>query len=292
MTNENRIYIYEDTIDKIKENEDWFSYKEAIIYNEQYDFTIPIVKYDTKFIVADIDSFEAIRMFNLEEEKTCVLNFANAYLPGGGVLKGYVAQEEELCRRSSLHLSLMSEEARPFYENNNQCKCLFNDNSLILSPKVLVIKDKNYDLLREPIKTSVLTMPAPNIMSIQAKALKKDLFMLFDNDIGGLEFKQEISKKFDLVIEKKMSRILGCMLEQGYQDVILGAWGAGSFGHNAFSIAKLFKKVINTRFEGCFRTIVFAVLDNTDEKIKLKSFRKVFDKGDENDEDISSNSSI
>lgn len=283
LTNEKRIKIYEDTIDKIRENENWVCYKEAIIYDEQYCFHIPSIEYDTTIIVDDIDSYEAIRAFGLEKEKTCVLNFANAYIPGGGVLKGYAAQEEELCRRSSLHLSLISEASSSFYKNNNECRSLFNDNSLILSPNVLVIKDKNYELLREPIDTAVVTMPAPNMMSVQAEAFKNDLFMLFGTDIDRIDFNKEIRKRIDLVLEKKMSRILGCMIEQGYVDVVLGAWGAGAFGHNAYDIAKLFKNVIRSSFNGCFRTIVFAVLDNTEEKIKVKAFRDVFEQAGEND---------
>lgn len=283
LTNEMRIKIYEDTINKIKENENWVCYKEAIIYGEQYSFHIPSGKYDTAVIVEDIDSYEAIKVFSLEEGKTCVLNFANAYIPGGGVLKGYSAQEEELCRRSSLHLSLTSEASRQFYKKNNECRSLFNDNSLILSPNVLVIKDKNYELLGEPIDTAVVTMPAPNMMSIQAEAFKNDLFMLFDTDIDRVDFTKEIRKKINLVLEKKMSRILGCMIEQGYVDIVLGAWGAGAFGHNAYDIAKFFKNVISSNFNGCFRTIVFAVLDNTEEKTKVKAFKDIFEQVGEND---------
>lgn len=283
LTNENRIEIYEDTMNKIRENKNWVCYKEAIIYDGQYDFHIPNTKYDTTIVVGDVDSYEAIKAFNLEEEKTCVLNFANAYLPGGGVLKGYTAQEEELCRRSSLHLSLTSEASSLFYKKNNECRSLFNDNSLILSPRVLVIKDKNYELLKVPIEIAVVTMPAPNMVSIQAEAFKNDLFMLFSGHTDSLDFTKDIREKIDLVLETKMSRILGCMLEQGYVDVVLGAWGAGAFGHNAYNIAKLFKNVISSRFNGCFRTIVFAVLDNTEEKVKVKAFRDIFDQVGEND---------
>lgn len=80
-----------------------------------------------------------------------------------------------------------------------------------------------------------------------------------------------------------MSRILGCMIEQGYVDIVLGAWGAGAFGHNAYDIAKFFKNVISSNFNGCFRTIVFAVLDNTEEKTKVKAFKDIFEQVGEND---------
>lgn len=47
--------------------------------------------------------------------RVLVLNFANPVRPGGGVRYGARAQEEDLCRKSTLLASLESEEAAPFY---------------------------------------------------------------------------------------------------------------------------------------------------------------------------------
>ena len=49
------------------------------------------------------------------KKEALVLNFANPVHPGGGVRRGANAQEEDLCRKSSLLLSLESENARSFY---------------------------------------------------------------------------------------------------------------------------------------------------------------------------------
>ena len=277
MTNDERIKIYEDTIIILKK-QNYSELRKAIVYEGSHVFTFPISSFNTRIIVEDIDSFEAIEKFGLEENRRCVLNFANAYLPGGGVLKGFSAQEEDLCRRSSLHLSLTSDEAEIFYLNNKACPNLFNDNSIILSPNVLVLKDGKYDLLVNPYNTAVVTMPAPNLMSKQAEGLKKDLQALYYDEFEREEFLIDLKARMSNVMKGKMRRVLSCMLGNGYFDIVLGAWGAGAFGHNAYNIAKLFKSIISEEFEGCFRTVVFAVLDNTKEKVKVRAFEDVFKK--------------
>lgn len=47
-----------------------------------------------------------------------VLNLANPVNPGGGVRRGARAQEEDLCRKSSLLLSLESDTAQAYYNYN------------------------------------------------------------------------------------------------------------------------------------------------------------------------------
>ena len=44
----------------------------------------------------------AIKYYNTFKSTPLLLNFANPYTPGGGVRKGCIAQEEDLCRRTDL----------------------------------------------------------------------------------------------------------------------------------------------------------------------------------------------
>lgn len=51
-------------------------------------------------------------------KRTAVLNFANPVEPGGGVLRGAMAQEENICRSSNLYKSLVSKNAYSYYNTN------------------------------------------------------------------------------------------------------------------------------------------------------------------------------
>ena len=67
------------------------------------------------------DTFTAARRLSRQDQlsshkqKVLVLNFANPVHPGGGVRQGARAQEEDLCRQSTLLLSLESSQASFYY---------------------------------------------------------------------------------------------------------------------------------------------------------------------------------
>ena len=78
-----------------------------------------------------------------------VLNMANPVHPGGGVRRGARAQEEDLCRNSSLLLSLESSEARAYYEYNRSLHTDLGSHGMILSPEVEILRDEQGELLPE-----------------------------------------------------------------------------------------------------------------------------------------------
>ena len=198
--------------------------------------------------VKNIDSFA--------EKTDLVMNFASATHPGGGYLKGSNAQEECLCRQSSLYTSLSNFQAREMYDFNQNCNSPVYSDYMLLSPKVDVFRSVSLEFLKEPYTTAVMTVPAPNVKGKAAHVPYKEI---------------------ECVMEDRIRNFLMCAARYGYRRITLGAWGCGAFGHNPKDVAKMFRNVI--KGEGLyefFDYILFAVLDKSKDKANFTAFRDTF----------------
>ena len=207
--------------------------------------------------VVNMDSFEAAGACKNSGNKVLVMNFANAHHPGGGFLNGASAQEESLCRNSTLFTSINSQKAQVMYQYNNANPDSFDSDYMLISPNVDVFRDCNCNVLDDPFTISVLTVPAPNKNGL-AKGIEQN--------------------KLDNVMKDKIRKILLVSMKYGYETIVLGAWGCGAFGHDAEKIAVCFKEIlIEENYMQCFEKIVFAVYDTSKDLYNFKSFQKTFD---------------
>jgi len=211
----------------------------------------------------NIDSFSCARKLVQQDpdRRVLVLNLASSVHPGGGVRKGATAQEEDLCRKSSLLLSLESLEAGRYYKYNRNLHSFMGSNALILTPDVEIIKDDRGNLLEESVVVSVMTCAAPRIR----------------DGLEGLT-KQEYKD----LIYKRIHTMITAAAYWGYEVLVLGAFGCGAYGNDARLISDLFYKVLkgfeyNGMKEGdFFRKIEFAVLDKTRDQYNFKEFSRNF----------------
>ncbi|MDE6016957.1 MAG: TIGR02452 family protein, partial [Acetatifactor sp.] len=218
----------------------------------------------------NMDSFALARkryqdcsyMFNHGDFKEIlVLNLANPVHPGGGVRNGARAQEEDLCRKSSLLLSLESRSASRYYEYNESLHTYMGSDALIFTPKVEIIRDENGELLDDTVIVAVVTCAAPKV-SFGKEGMSED--------------------EYEKLVYNRIMGMLKCSAYFGYRNLVLGAWGCGAFGNDAHVISDLFYKALKEikynglREESLFRRIDFAVLDRTEDQYNFKEFYRNF----------------
>ncbi len=116
-------------------------------------------------------TFEAALELHKEfpDKRIAVLNFAASGTPGGGVTGGAYAQEESLCRCSTLYPSLTTEAASEgFYSYHKKYGDWKASDTCIYSPDVVICRDDS-DLLcerlqpEEFVKVDVITCAAPHV---------------------------------------------------------------------------------------------------------------------------------
>lgn len=210
----------------------------------------------------NLDSFALARKRAAEGiSGVLVLNLASPVNPGGGVRRGAKAQEEDLCRKSSLLLSLESPAAGKYYEYNKSLHSFMGSDALMITPDVEVIKDENGVLLDDSVVVSVLTCAAPKVS-------------------GGKEGMSEAAYRH--LVFHRIAGMLKSAAFCGYRHLVLGAWGCGVYGNDAGVISDLFRRALNEldyngfRENDLFSRIDFAVLDRTPEQYNYKQFYRNF----------------
>ena len=201
-----------------------------------------------KFSITNGDSFSV--------KTDIVLNFASATRAGGGYETGANAQEEALCRQSTLYSSIASRAAAEMYNFNRQNTSPVVSDYMLISPCVEVFRDVNMKLLPEPHKTAVITSPAPNLNG-RAAGLSK--------------------AKLHEVMTDKIRKLLIASAYHGFRTITLGAWGCGVFGHNPADMAGYFREVlVDEKYCELFDGVVFAILDKTKSSPNYTAFEKTF----------------
>ena len=191
-----------------------------------------------KIIVSKKRSFEAAEQY--KDKKVCVLNFASSVNPGGGVRSGAGAQEECLCRCSTLYASLTYWTAlKAFYKPHQENRHYLHTDDIIYTPDVVVFKsDTDSPALRaqnEWFKVNVITCAAPKLRHV-VSVNHSELEALF---------------------EKRIRRIARVAALYENEVLILGAFGCGAFMNPPEVVARAMKKALDA--ENRFETVEIAV---------------------------------
>ena len=204
-----------------------------------------------RFEVVNADSFQAAA----DLPRPVVMNFANAHVAGGGFWLGATAQEEALCRNSTLYASIASKTAARMYWTNNFRPRRVESDCLLYSPNVVVFRDAGGNLLTRPYPVAVVSAPAPNRRG----------FAVFAS-----------TRRIREAMKRRMRMIFQVAHDHGHRHLVLGAWGCGAFGNPPAEVAEDFRRVlVDEGFGRAFELIRFAIY-GTPRSRNLKTFTTVF----------------
>lgn len=228
---------------------------------------------ETEIRVENKDCVQAAIDLINEGYHPLMLNLADLYTPGGLVEYGSGAQEENLCRRSNLVLSLYQfSESRIRQYPNLDIKP--NVDQYPMDEKYGGIYSGMVTFFRSPESEGSQLLEDPyNIPVVSVAALNGPRI---GND--GLMFKEETA-----ITLEKMRTIFRIGLSEGHDAIVLSAFGCGAFSNPPAHIAKLFHQVMEeVEFKNWFRLIDFAILDGYRTGLRhnpegnLKPFQKEF----------------
>ena len=236
-------YVMIDTVDRCENDSDLIEAiketkkKQYIVFEDEIKGFDRIEEETTNIIVSKKRSFEAAKEY--KGKKIAVLNFANNHVIGGSPFSSG-AQEESICRLSTLYPCLQKEKERyyKYHEKlyNTGRLTNFGNDDLIYSPDIVVFKSDE---------------SAPKILK------KEDWFTV--DVITSCAPEMQKSSPIDYNEEKVFNRLMKVFevaKRENVEVLILGAWGCGAFNNPPEKTASFFKKLTKMYK---FDTIEFAV---------------------------------
>ena len=171
---------------------------------------------DMEILIEDLDAADAVMKFG--GASAAVLNFASYSRPGSTFLLGGLDQESDLCKHSYLYYDLR--QCPDYYQWNcvNVNRGMGRKHALY-TPYVIFEKDGEHR------RIDVISC------SIQNWAVARTYGITNTENVRELK--------------ERISFILKIAEENGIKRLILGAWGCGSFGQNATTVAKAFAFIYN-----------------------------------------------
>ena len=195
--------------------------------------------------------------------KPAILNLASRRRPGGGYDRGMSAQEETLCRLSTLSQSLYQ-----YYDTKYKCvqdaevPHRFNAYPLdidfggIYSPGVVFFRKNlkdGYAFREEPFVCGVVTVAALSFREPNNYCNEERQYMASD---GGF------TPQGDAIQLNKIRTIYRLALKNGHDSIVLGAFGCGVNKLPCDAVARQFRHVLDEpEFKNKFRAVVFAILE-------------------------------
>ena len=210
--------------------------------------------------VANIGCLELGRELQQKGFNPVILNLADAYVACGYYERGSSAQEESLCRQTTLSQSLYQYYGKA---QSEQSGVAFKGMRFpmdirfgaIYSPHVTVFRAGSRDgfaLMDDPYETSIISCAA---LDFNEKHGKNREYRASD---GGF------TREGREIMLSKIRTIYAVALAAGHDALVLGAFGCGAFRLRPDLVAELFRDALfEPAFLNRFRAVTFAILEKS-----------------------------
>ena len=207
-----------------------------------------------------------------------LLNLADAYAACGHYKQGWRAQEESLCRATTLSRSLYqyykatSGKADRYAQEVNvtlikSAYPMDINFGGVYSPGVTVFRNSadDYAFLEDPYKIGIISVAALSFKEKTGKDLQ------YQNPEGGF------TPEGLAIMKNKIRTIYRIALANGHDSLVAGAFGCGAFRLPGTDVANLFNETLNeTEFKNKFRKVTFAILAKKKSDERFQPFYEVF----------------
>lgn len=275
-TREERVEIFQDTLAWIKADPTLSASiveakkKTKVYYEDDYpQFDMNAIKDEQISVTRDRSYQAAMRLAKVNPgKKIAVMNFANAFHAGGGVTRGASAQEECLCRCSTLYPLLYRRSLRDsYYKHHHDLNTARASDSLIYTEGVVICKtDDNHPkrmTQEEWVKVDVITIAAPDLRS------KSNMYAAI---VGNGTYMNN-AELFGYHVKRAM-HMLTVAASKGADILVLGAFGCGAFQNDPAVVAKAYKIALE-EFPKVFDKVEFAVYCSPKDQRNYDEFRKI-----------------
>lgn len=269
IPHQKRIDVFKDTLEMIHESKVLESLVENSIKSTKfypagslYAKTRQNQSKNTDIRVTNHRTFEAAVELSKEfpGQRIAVLNFASAVQPGGHVLRGSSAQEEGLCRCSTLYPVLCTKTNwNRYYNFHRKLGTAFYSDACLYSKDIVILKTDD----KEPVRLPEEKWTKVDVISCAAPRLYDRRYPLDLND-------QEL---YDAHISRG-AQIFKIAQDNNIDVLVLGAFGCGAFHNNPEVVASAYAKLLGD-FMGSFDCIEFAVYCKPTETENYDTFRRI-----------------
>lgn len=255
------INIFYDTQDMILDSPDLQSsisntLSSSQVYLENFTSSLHNIKSTGNIEVLETTTFQCARDLQPTTDKIAVLNFANPVEPGGGVLRGAMAQEECICRCSTLYNVISQPQfIEDYYDYHYDCCDNDASDRLIYTPSITVIKSDDHMPLDTYFNVDVITCAAPYLDS-STRRKTKELMTIYQSRIRN-------------ILEVAMSRDVDI--------IILGAFGCGAFNNDPKLMSQAFKELlVDEDYMKYFKKVIFAIKSTGKNCPNITAFKNTF----------------